>query len=124
MRQRSLLVMRGDTGVEVLPVDVNASTWDCSLEPDGKGTLAVRLGFRMIKGFREEDAQWLTASRGNGYADIASIQRRAGLNKAALEKLAMADAFASLGVSRRDALWHAKAVDDGAPMPLLDDPPP
>lgn len=109
-------------GVEVRPVDINASTWDCSLEPDGKGGLAVRLGFRMIKGFKEDDAQWLTAARGNGYRDIVSIRRRAGLNKAALERLAMADAFASLGVSRRDALWHAKAVDDGAPMPLLDDP--
>ncbi|MEM8772994.1 MAG: error-prone DNA polymerase [Pseudomonadota bacterium] len=109
-------------GVEVRPVDINASTWDCSLEPDGKGALAVRLGFRMIKGFKEEDAQWLTAARGNGYADLASIRRRVGLNKAALEKLAMADAFASLGISRRDALWHAKAVDDAEPMPLLDDP--
>ncbi len=109
-------------GVEVRPVDVNASTWDCSLEPDGKGGLAVRLGFRMIKGFQEEDAQWMTAARGNGYRDIVSIHRRAGLRKPALEKLAMADVFASLGVSRRDALWHAKAVDDGAPMPLLDDP--
>lgn len=109
-------------GVEVRPVDINASTWDCSLEPDGRGALAVRLGFRMIKGFKEDDAQWLTAARGNGYADMASIQRRAGLRKAALERLAMADAFASLGISRRDALWHAKAVDDGEPMPLLDDP--
>ena len=109
-------------GVEVRPVDVNASTWDCSLEPNGKGGLAVRLGFRMIKGFNEDDAQWMTAARGNGYGDIASIRRRAGIQKPALERLAMADAFASLGVSRRDALWHAKAVDDGAPMPLLNDP--
>ena len=108
--------------VEVRPVDINASTWDCSLEPDGKGALAVRLGFRMIKGFKEDDAHWLSAARGNGYRDIASIHRRAGLNRSALERLAMADAFASLGVSRRDALWHAKAVDDAAPMPLLGDP--
>ncbi|WP_425408008.1 error-prone DNA polymerase [Hyphococcus sp.] len=107
-------------GVEVRPVDINASTWDCSLEPDGTGSLAVRLGFRMIKGFKEEDAQWLNAARGNGYADIASLKRRAGLNKAAIVKLAMADAFASLGASRRNALWHAKAVDDGEPMPLFD----
>ncbi|GJL65075.1 MAG: error-prone DNA polymerase [Nitrospirales bacterium] len=107
-------------GVEVRPVDINASTWDCCLEPDGKGNLAVRLGFRMIKGFKEDDAQWLAAARGNGYQDIASIHRRAGLRKPSLEKLAMADAFASLGINRREALWHAKAVDDGEPMPLLD----
>ena len=109
-------------GVEVRPVDINASTWDCSLEPDGRGALAMRLGFRMIKGFSEEDAGWLTAARGNGYRDLAAIRRRVGLSRRALEKLAMADAFASLDVSRRDALWHAKAIEDAAPMPLLDDP--
>lgn len=109
-------------GVEVRPVDINASTWDCSLEPGSNGGLAVRLGFRMIKGFKEDDARWLTAARANGYGDVSSIRKRAGISKAALEKLAMADAFASLGITRRDALWHAKAVDDGAPMPLLDDP--
>lgn len=109
-------------GVEVRPVDVNASTWDCSLEPDRKGGLALRLGLRMIKGFRAEDAAWLAAARGNGYRDITSIQRRAGLLKPALEKLAMADAFVSFGISRREALWHTKAVDNGAPMPLLNDP--
>ena len=108
-------------GVEVRPVDVNASTWDCCLEPDGKGKLAVRLGFRLIKGFKEEDAQWLTAARGNGYQDIASIHRRAGITKASLEKLAMADAFASLEINRRDALWHAMAVDDAEPMPVFED---
>lgn len=109
-------------GVEVRPVDINASTWDCSLEPGSNGDLAVRLGFRMIKGFKEDDARWLTAARANGYGDVASIRKRAGISRAALEKLAMADAFTSLGVSRRDALWYAKAVDDGSPMPLLDDP--
>ena len=109
-------------GVDVRPVDINASSWDCTLEPDGGGGLAVRLGFRMIKGFNQHDAQWLTAARGNGYRDIAAISRRAGLKKPALEKLAMADTFASLGVSRRDALWHAKAIDDHAPMPLLATP--
>ena len=107
-------------GVMVRPVDINASTWDCTLEPDGKGGLAVRLGFRQIKGFKQDDADWLTAARGNGYTDITSVRRRAGLMRPALEKLAMADAFAGLDLSRRDALWHAKAVDDGTPMPLLD----
>ncbi|MEM9495079.1 MAG: error-prone DNA polymerase [Pseudomonadota bacterium] len=106
-------------GVDVRPVDVNASTFDCSLEPDNKGGLALRLGLRLIKGFKEDDATWLVAARGNGYRDIASVAARAGLLKPALEKLAMADAFSSLGMSRRDALWRAKAVDDGAPMPLL-----
>ncbi|GGD11153.1 error-prone DNA polymerase [Aquisalinus flavus] len=109
-------------GVEVRPVDINASTWDCALEPDGRGGLAVRLGLRQIKGFKQEDAQWLAAARGNGYRDVSSVWRRAGLLKPALEKLAMADAFASIGLDRREALWHAKAVDTARPMPLLDHP--
>ncbi|WP_205967386.1 error-prone DNA polymerase [Aquisalinus luteolus] len=110
-------------GVEVRPVDINASSWDCALEPDGKGGLAVRLGFRQIKGFKEDDALWLVAARGNGYRDVAALWRRAGLLHPAIEKLAMADAFASIGMNRREALWHAKAVDTGTPMPLLGDPP-
>ncbi|MGV6819624.1 MAG: error-prone DNA polymerase [Parvularcula sp.] len=108
-------------GVTILPVDINASAWDCTLEPDGRGALAVRLGFRIIKGLKEDDAMWISAARGHGYADITSVWRRASLPKQALEKLAMADAFASLGLTRRDALWHAKALDPGKPMPLLDD---
>jgi hypothetical protein len=54
-------------GVELQPVSVNHSLWDCTLEPQADGALALRLGFRQIKGLREQDAAWIVAARGNGY---------------------------------------------------------
>jgi len=64
----------------------------------------VRLGFRQIKGFREEDGHWLSAARGNGYRSIDAVWRKAGLDRTALSKLAQADAFAAYGLNRRNAL--------------------
>ncbi|MCH8952204.1 MAG: error-prone DNA polymerase [Proteobacteria bacterium] len=112
-------------GVEVRPVCVNASYWDCTLEPsaqgaDGRG-LALRLGLRQVKGLRREDGQWISAARGNGYADVEALQRRAGLARAAITKLANADAFASSGLARREALWAARALTGDAPLPLFPD---
>ncbi|MEL7348243.1 MAG: error-prone DNA polymerase, partial [Pseudomonadota bacterium] len=77
-------------GVTVRPVSVNASFWDCTLEPDGRGGHALRLGFRLVKGLKEEDGQWIAAARGNGYPDIESLWRRAGLGRAAVTRLAEA----------------------------------
>ena len=106
-------------GVVVRPVCINASFWDNVMEPDGRGGLALRLGFRQIKGLAEEDATWLTAARGNGYVEVGDVWRRAGLGPAVLERLAEADAFAALGVTRREALWAAKAIASAKPLPLF-----
>jgi DNA-directed DNA polymerase III PolC len=106
-------------GVEVRPVCVNASYWDNVLEPDGRGGLALRLGFRQIKGVRQDDADWIPAARGNGYRDVAAVWRRAGTPPRLLAKLADADAFAGLGLDRRTALWQAAALGE-APLPLFD----
>jgi error-prone DNA polymerase len=108
-----------DHGVEVRPISVNHSVWDCTLEPRPDGALALRLGFRQIKGMREEDANWIAAARGNGYPDVESLWRRAGVPPDTLERLAEADAFAALGLTRRDALWSAKALKAPAPLPLF-----
>ena len=112
-------------GVEVRPVCVNASYWDCTLEPSAQGGdgggLALRLGLRQIKGLREEDGQWISAARGNGFPDIETLQRRTGLTRAAITKLANADAFAPSGLERRDALWEARALTGNAPLPLFPD---
>ena len=108
-----------DHGVEVRGVSVNHSSWDCTLEPRLDGALALRLGFRQIKGMREEDAAWIAAARGNGYADVESLWRRAGVHPDTLERLAEADAFATLPLNRRDALWAAKALKAPAPLPLF-----
>ncbi|MCI2399893.1 error-prone DNA polymerase [Aliiroseovarius subalbicans] len=106
-------------GVVVRPICVNASYWDNVLEPDGKGGLALRLGFRQIKGFGEEEAGWITAARGNGYVTVEDIWRRAGTPPKLIVKLAEADAFAALGIVRRDALWAAKAITADKPLPLF-----
>ena len=111
-----------DHGVEVRPVCVNSSAWDNLLERRADGGLALRLGFRQIRGFRQDDAEWIKAARGNGYPDPESLWLRAGLAPPVLERLAEADAFAALGLSRREALWAVRAIRAPAPLPLFSDP--
>jgi DNA polymerase III alpha subunit len=105
-------------GVEVRPVCVNASDWDCTLEPDGRGGLALRLGFRQVKGVGEAAGRGIAGCRGNGYPDVASVWRRAGAPPRLLAVLAGADGFAGLGMTRREALWQAAAIRGEAPLPL------
>lgn len=107
--------------IEVRPICVNTSDWDNTLEKRSDGSLALRLGFRQIKGFREEDAAWVVAARGNGYPDPEALWLRAGLPPAVLERLAEADAYTGLGMGRRDALWAVKAIKGNAPLPLFND---
>ncbi len=109
-------------GIEVRPVCVNASAWDNTLERRANGTLTLRLGFRQIKGFREEDAGWIAAARGNGYPDPEAVWLRAGVAPSVLERLAEADAFAAMGLRRRDALWQVRAIRGQMPLPLFNDP--
>ncbi|WP_164660664.1 error-prone DNA polymerase [Tropicibacter sp. Alg240-R139] len=106
-------------GEQVRPVCINTSYWDNVMEPDGRGGLALRLGFRQIKGLSEEDASWLTAARGNGYHAVDDVWRRAGLPPSVIERLAEADVFAACGLSRREALWLAKAIKTTKPLPLF-----
>ncbi|MEP1612989.1 MAG: error-prone DNA polymerase [Roseobacter sp.] len=106
-------------GVDVRPICINASFWDNTMEPDGQGGLALRLGFRQIKSVTEEDATWLTAARGNGYRSVRDVWRRAGLQPVMIERLAEADVFAGIDLNRREALWEAKALTPGAPLPLF-----
>lgn len=109
-----------DHGVTVRPVCINASFWDNVMEPDEAGGLALRLGFRQIKGLSEEDAVWITAARGNGYRQVGDVWRRAGVSPATVTRLAEADSFAALGLSRREALWQAKALAGDKPLPLFE----
>ncbi|WP_269584200.1 error-prone DNA polymerase [Roseibium sp. Sym1] len=108
--------------VEVRPVCVNTSEWDNILERRSDGALALRLGFRQIKGLREEDAAWIQAARGNGYPDTETLWLRTGVPPATLERLAEADAFAGMGLSRRAALWQVKTIRSPKPLPLFNDP--
>ncbi|OSP55764.1 error-prone DNA polymerase [Pseudoruegeria sp. SK021] len=106
-------------GVVVRPVCINASYWDNVMEPDGNGGLALRLGFRQIKALREDEATWITGARGNGYRKVDDVWRRAGTAPAQIAALAEADAFASLGLTRRQALWAARAITAVKPLPLF-----
>ncbi len=104
-------------GVEVRPPCVNASDWDCTLEP-GARWLAVRMGLRMVKGLAQGHAETILTRRDTGYASVADVWRRAAVPVAALERLAEADAFAGVGADRRQALWAIRGLGE-PPPPLL-----
>ena len=132
-----------DHGVPMHEVDVNLSGWDHELvrvdsQADGTGTRihprhadmrddilgdrAVRLGLRLVKGLRREDMQRLVARRHGGYDSVRDLWLRAELAPAVLELLAEADAFRSLGLDRRDALWAVRGlarVGDKDDLPLF-----
>jgi error-prone DNA polymerase len=126
-------------GVEARAPDINHSDWDAILEPgpraadrlhnlhrsmanDIRATHALRLGFREIKGLSEDDSRLIAAKRRTGYDSVRDVWLRTRLPPRMLERLADADAFRSLGLSRRDALWAAKALgrvgdrDDDLPL--------
>jgi len=98
-------------GVVVRPADVNHSMWDNTLEEKDGKFCAVRLGFRQVNGLREDDMQALIAGRGSGYTSISRLSD-AGVPQAAIEKLTDADAFRSLELDRREALWEVPALND------------
>ena len=126
-------------GVDVRPVDINHSDWDATLEPgepaaarldplhndmagDIRSTHALRLGLRKIKGLAQEHGRCIVQNRAAGYASIRDLWLRTGLPTHVIARLADADAFGSLGLTRRQALWAAKALgrvgasDDDLPL--------
>ncbi|WP_288902925.1 error-prone DNA polymerase [uncultured Sneathiella sp.] len=105
-------------GVMVKPADVNYSAWDSILEP-GEGGLVLRLGLRQVKGMNEGDADWIVAARQNGYVTVRDLWLRAGVKPAILKRLADADAFSSLHLDRREALWQASGIKGEKPLPLF-----
>ncbi|MCM2435750.1 error-prone DNA polymerase [Agrobacterium rosae] len=108
-------------GVEIRPVCINRSRWDCTLERIGNTDRhAVRLGMRMVKGLAASDAARIVAARMNdGFGSVDDMWRRSGVPAASLVELAEADAFRpSLQLERRDALWAIKALRD-EPLPLF-----
>ena len=101
-------------GIEIKPVCVNISVWDCALENN-----AVRLGFRMVKGMNADHADALIGRRGTGYRSIPDLWHRAHIPVAALERLAEADAFQAFGLERRQASWAIRGLSDRR-LPLFD----
>lgn len=106
-------------GVAVRPVDVNRSRWDCTLEATDGRFLAVRLGLRMVKGLSGAHGAAIVAARGeHPYGTLDELWRRAGVPVAALERLGEADAYGSLTVDRRGAIWSIRALA-AEPLPLF-----
>ena len=109
------------SGVEVRPIDINNSQWDCSLESTGHSRHALRLGMRQVKGLKRYEAERLTASRHIAYQDINDLIRKSDISIYGLESLARADAFHSIGLTSRQALWEIKklACQQSSGLPLF-----
>ncbi len=104
-------------GIEVRPVDVCHSDWDCSLEPSAKAQPAIRLGLRMIRGLREADARRIESARQTqAFSDVDDLSRRAGLDARARERLADAGALHGLAGHRHHARWAVAGVEPQLPL--------
>src|SRR5207247_4725027 len=115
-------------GVEVRPVDVLSSEWDCTLEPAVDGNPAVRLGFRLVQGLSQLGAgRVVAARRSRSFDDLEDLACRAELNRHDLKCLAAAAAFAALSGHRRHAYWKVAGIETGAHIlrdaPVRETPP-
>lgn len=103
--------------VEVRPVDVRYSDWDCSLESNERGEPAIRLGLRMIRGMREDDARRIEQSRQcSAFRDVEDLSIRARLDASARERLADAGALSGLTGNRYQARWAVAGVEEQLPL--------
>ncbi|WP_307571212.1 error-prone DNA polymerase [Pseudomonas fluorescens] len=114
--------------LQIRPVDVRASDWDCSLEPLEGRQPAIRMGLRLVKGFREEDARRIeTARRQRVFSDVADLGERAQLDARALAQLADAGALQGLAGDRHRARWEVAGVQKQlglfAGLPSQEEPP-
>ncbi|MCA3716954.1 MAG: error-prone DNA polymerase [Brevundimonas sp.] len=109
-------------GVEVRHPDVNASGWDASLEArSGQDRHALRLGFRSIDGFREVWAEAIVAARAAApFRNLEDLRVRAALPPSALDRLAEADAYGSLDLTRRQGMWAARGAPPASSAPLFE----
>lgn len=104
-------------GIQVHPVDVLHSEWDCTLEPVPAGDLAIRLGLRQIRGFVEADARRLEQARAQRpWRDVEDLCLRAGLDSRARARLADAGALRALAGNRHQARWQVAAVQPQLPL--------
>lgn len=106
-------------GVIVRAADVNYSDWDNMLEPLEPSQFAVRLGLRLIDGIKQTMAERIMQIREAPFDDLADLKKRARLNSGTIRSLAAADAFRSMTLDRRQALWDAQALKDAPNLPLF-----
>ncbi|MDD2064284.1 error-prone DNA polymerase [Pseudomonas sp. 25571] len=104
-------------GIEVRPVDLFHSEWDCTLERVAESALAIRLGLRQIRGFAEADARRLEQARAQRpWRDVEDLCLRAGLDQRARARLADAGALRALARDRHQARWQVAAVQPQLPL--------
>lgn len=106
-------------GVEVRPVDVNYSDWDCTLEPSSIG-FALRLGMRLVGGLQDAAAFRIMVQRDSPYTSVSDLKTRAALDVKSIRQLAAADTMRSMGIDRRQALWQSQALKDAPALPIFD----
>jgi error-prone DNA polymerase len=105
-------------GVEVRPIEVTTSDWNCTLEPSraDPGRPAVRLGLELVSGLPQPAGERIMAARAQrAFADVADLALRAGLSRGDVHNLATADALAPLTGHRRQALWGVLGLQTDAP---------
>ena len=108
-----------DHGVEVRAVSINDSHWDCTLERSTGSYFAVRLGFRQVRSLANLHGAAIVGARGDlPYDCVEDVWRRAGVPRAAIERIAEADGFACLAEDRRQGLWKVRGLGE-APLPLF-----
>ncbi len=108
-------------GVEIRPISVRFSSWDCSLEPlfDGTDRLAIRMGLRYVSGLGEKDGDVIEeAARRRPFQSVDDFARRTGLDERKLSLLAEGGAFEDLGSTRRGALWDLRVATREPELPL------
>lgn len=112
------------SGIKVCPVDINFSSWDCTLETNlhrpNKQNIScdIRLGFRIIKGFSQSDARNMQEARNqHPFDSVTSFAHRTGFGTGLLNLLARSDTFRSLGLNRRQSLWQI--LSQQKPLPLF-----
>lgn len=96
-------------GIEVRPIDINKSLWDCSLEANGSSSFAVRMGLRYVKGLGTIEKQQIESGR-PPYPNLATFVRQTRLHKRALHALAESGAFECFDLNRRDAIWQVRSL--------------
>ena len=113
-------------GIVVRPVDVRASDWDCTLEPNARDPAAqpvLRLGLRMVRGFQIEAAERISAARSErAFADIADLTERAVLDARDRTLLAEAGALRGLAGHRHRARWAIAGIEPQRPLFGFDSP--
>ena len=116
-------------GAEIRAIDVIASRWDCTMENGAPGNSArgnsatengaiLRLGLRLISGFRQDWAEQIEAVQASGLHGFADLVR-AGIPRTAIVALAEADALRGIGLDRRAGLWQARGLTDAPALPLF-----